>query len=262
MDLELNGQVAIVTAASRGLGKATALQFAREGASVVVNARHAERLAGVVAACEALGVPALAVPGDVTQQADVERLVQATLDRFGRVDILVTNAGGPPAGNFTQLSLAQWEAACQLTLLSAVRLIQAVVPTMQRQKSGSIVSINSVSVKQLVAGLTLSNSIRDAVHGLVKTLSHELAADGIRVNSVLPGYTRTERIEELVAFRSQSGGVSPADVEAGMTRDIPLGRMGTPEEFANAVVFLASPAASYITGVALQVDGGMYRGKA
>lgn len=262
MDLGLSDKIVIVTAASRGLGKATALQFAREGAHVVVNARDAERLATVAAECEALsGKTALAVAGDVTRQADVDRLVGETLDRFGRIDVLVTNAGGPPAGLFGALSLEQWEAACQLTLLSAVRLVQAVVPTMQAQQSGSIVSINSMTVKQPIPGLTLSNSVRDALHGLVKSLSQELAADGIRVNSVLPGWTRTERVAEILAFRASSSGATEAEVEASITRDVPLGRMARPAEFANAVVFIASPAAGYITGVALQVDGGMVRGK-
>ncbi len=210
---------------------------------------------------EALGAPALAVPGDVTVQADVDRLVQATLDRFGRIDILVTNAGGPPGGEFMALGLEQWEAACQLTLLSAVRLVRAVVPTMQRQGSGSIVSINSMTVKNPIPPLTLSNSIRDAVNGLMKTLSIELAADGIRVNSVLPGWTLTERVESIMATRAQASGQSQDEVEAAITRDIPLRRMGRPDEFANAVVFIASPAASYMTGQALLVDGGLYRGK-
>lgn len=262
MNLGLSDKVVIVTAASRGLGKATALQFAREGAHVAVNARDAGRLAAAAAECETLsGKAALAVAGDVTRQEDVARIVGETLDRFGRIDVLVTNAGGPPAGLFTGLSVEQWEAACQLTLLSAVRLIQAVVPTMQAQQSGSIVSINSMTVKQPIPGLTLSNAIRDAVHGLVKTLSQELAADGIRVNSVLPGWTRTERVDEILAFRAANGGLSEAEVEASITRDIPLGRLGRAEELANAVVFVASPAAGYITGVALQVDGGMIRGK-
>lgn len=262
MNLGLSDKVVIVTAASRGLGKAAALQFAREGAYVVVNARDAERLAAAAAECETLsGKPALAVAGDVTRQEDVERIVAQTLDRFGRIDVLVTNAGGPPAGLFTALDIEQWETACQLTLLSVVRLIQAVVPTMQAQQSGSIVSINSMTVKQPISGLTLSNTIRDAVHGLVKTLSQELAADGIRVNSVLPGWTRTERVDEILAFRAANSGLPEAEVEANITRDIPLGRLGRAEELANAVVFVASPAAGYITGVALQVDGGMIRGK-
>ena len=261
MDLGLQDKVAVVTAASRGLGRAVALAFAEEGARVVVNARNAERLAGVAAACEALGAQAVAVPGDVTNPADVDRLVKAAVERFGTVDILVTNAGGPPAGDFKSLTMAQWEDACRLSLLSAVGLIQAVVPIMAAQKSGAIVSVNSMTVKQPIPGLTLSNAIRDAIHGLVKTLSAELAPDGIRVNSLLPGWTLTERVEEILAFRSQNSGLPVADVAKTITRDIPMGRMGQPEEFARAVVFIASPAASYITGVALPVDGGFVRGK-
>lgn len=247
MNLGLSDKVVIVTAASRGLGKATALQFAREGAHVAVNARDAERLAAAAAECETLsGKAALAVAGDVTRQADVARIVGETLDRFGRIDVLVTNAGGPPAGLFTGLSVEQWEAACQLTLLSAVRLIQAVVPTMQAQQSGSIVSINSMTVKQPIPGLTLSNAIRDAVHGLVKTLSQELAADGIRVNGVRPGLIDTD-------LHARAG---QPDRVARLAPSVPLGRSGSTGDVAEAVLWLMSDAASYLTGVTIDIAGG------
>ena len=172
MDLGLQNKVAIVTAASRGLGRAVALAFAGEGARVVVNARDAERLAGVAAACEGLGAQALAVPGDVTNPTDVDRLVKTAVERFGTVDILVTNAGGPPAGDFKSLTLAQWEDACRLSLLSAVGLIQAVVPIMAAQKSGAIVSINSMTVKQPIPGLTLSLLMSFSTHA--RTVSNSM----------------------------------------------------------------------------------------
>ncbi|HEY75961.1 MAG TPA: SDR family oxidoreductase [Thermoflexia bacterium] len=261
MDLGLKGKVALVTAASRGLGRAVALQLAEEEASVAICARKEGPLQATAEEIrEATGAEVLAIPADVSVPEDVDRLVEAVLDRFGRIDVLVTNAGGPPPGRFLDLTPADWEAAVRLTLMSAVRLCYSVVPAMRKQGGGSIMAMTSISVKQPLPNLLLSNSIRLAVIGLVKTLADELAPDGIRVNAVCPGWTRTERVEQLLQDRAARNGTTPEEEAARITAAIPMGRMGMPEELARAVAFLASPAASYITGVSLLVDGGMYRG--
>ncbi len=261
MDLGLGGKVALVTAASRGLGAATALAFAREGAQVAICGRDPETLAvtGRKIAQET-GAQVLTIQADVSQAADVDRLVATLVDRFGRLDVLVTNAGGPPPGNFADVSLSDWDRAVELTLMSAVRLCYAVVPVMRRQGEGSILAITSVSVKQPLDNLLLSNSLRLAVIGLVKSLSNELAADGIRVNAICPGWTRTERVGQLLEARAAKSGLSVEQEAAKITAAIPMKRMADPEEFGRAAVFLASPAASYITGVSLLVDGGAYKG--
>jgi len=261
MDLGLTGKVALVTAASKGLGAAVAERFAREGARVVICSRDQARVqAKAEAIRQATGAEVLGVQADVTVPQQIQALVQTTLNRFGRIDVLVTNAGGPPPGTFLKLSPARWEEAVQLTLMSAVNLCYAVVPPMLEQGGGSIVAMTSVSVKQPLGNLILSNSVRMAVVGLMKTLADELGPQGIRVNIVAPGWTRTERVDQLLQARAEQKGTTPADEEAAIVANIPLRRIGRPEEFANAVVFLASPAAGYIHGVTLLVDGGMYRG--
>jgi 3-oxoacyl-[acyl-carrier protein] reductase len=260
MDLELQGQVALVTAASRGLGAAVAHHLAQEGAHVVMCGRDEERLADAVSSIRSdVGGEVLGIQADVTSPADVDALVQQAIETFGRIDILVVNAGGPPSGAFANLQPEDWEKATQLTLMSAVRLCYAVVPHMKRQGSGSIVFMTSYSVKQPIANLMLSNSVRMAVIGLMKSLSQELGPLGIRVNAVAPGWTMTERVHELLAARAKKNGTTPEAEAAQIVAEIPLGRMAQPDEFAQATVFLASPAASYITGVTLPIDGGIIK---
>jgi 3-oxoacyl-[acyl-carrier protein] reductase len=206
MDLKLSGKIALVTAASKGLGKATAKQFAREGAKVAICARS--ELIGKVAAeiKGETGQEVLAVCADVTRQEDIERLINATVEKFGGLDILVTNAGGPPAGTFDDIDLTAWEASVNLTLLSAVRLIKCALPHLRQSRAPAILTVTSSSTKQPAENLILSNSIRLAVIGLTKTLSRELGSDHIRVNSILPGWTYTERVEELIAARTAKSG--------------------------------------------------------
>ena len=260
MDLGLKDTVALVTASSKGLGRATALQLAREGAKVVICARNADTINATRDEIAALGSEVLALPLDLTVPDTARKLVDATLDRFGRLDILIGNAGGPPPGGFLAFDEAAWDEAIQLTLMSFVRLCYAAIPVLRTSEQGSILAFTSVSVKQPLPNLVLSNSLRLGVVGLVKSLADELAPSGIRVNAICPGWTRTDRVEQLLYDRAQRNGTSIKAEESRIAAAIPLGRMATPEEFARAATFLASPAASYITGVSLLVDGGMYRG--
>ena len=261
MDLGLRDKVALVTAASKGLGRAVAHRLAEEGAHVAICARGEEGLSRTAAEIEAqTGRPVLALPADLSDPAAADRLVEATVERFGRLDILVTNAGGPPPGKFLDLTPDDWEAAVQLTLMSAVRLCTAAVPVMKEQGAGVILAMTSVTVKQPLPNLVLSNSLRLGVSGLVKTLADELASSGIRVNAICPGWTRTARVDQLLRDRAERSASTPDQEAAKIAAAIPLGRMGTPAEFAKAAAFLVSSAASYVTGVSLLVDGGMYRG--
>ncbi len=264
MDLGLRGKVALVTAASRGLGKAVAVALAREGVRLAICARSdgiEDAAREVREAVQGAGYdsPVLALRGDVGLQADVDRIVAQTLTAYGRIDILVLNAGGPPPGNFFDLRPADWDAAVNLTLMSAVRLLYAVLPGMRERHEGSIVALESVAVKQPIDGLILSNSIRMAVIGLLKSLANEFGGEGIRINSLNPTYTATDRVTQLLAARAKAKN-SDLDAEtAALTAKIPLGRMGTPEEFGRVVAWLASPAASFIHGQALMFDGGEVR---
>jgi len=263
MDLGLDGKVALVAASSRGLGFAAARQLVQEGARVVICGRNAESVDRAVDALQAASQHVQGAAGlaaDVTVPGDAERLVGHTVESFGGLDILVTNAGGPPGGTFDSVTIEEWERGVELTLLSAVRLIREALPYLRESEAPAILTITSYSVKQPIPGLLLSNALRPGVVGMTKTLSQELSGDGIRVNSVLPGWTQTERVDELMAYRAEVNGTS-ADEEMGkITASIPLGRMAEPEEFGRVAAFLASPAASYITGAMLQVDGGIYRG--
>jgi 3-oxoacyl-[acyl-carrier protein] reductase len=261
MDLNLNGKRALVAGASRGLGYATARGLAQEGARVAINGRHPE---GIRAAAQQLveetGADILPLPGDVTDLEVPSRLADEVVSSFGGIDLLVTNSGGPPSGRFEEMDDQTWQLAVELSLLSHVRLIKAALPYLRQSEAGSVLTITSYSVKQPIPYLVLSNSVRAATVGLTKTLALELGSDGIRFNSILPAWTETERVTELMEHRAKVNGTSLEEEMAKQAQASPLGRMAKPEEFANAAVFLLSPAASYITGVMLAVDGGMYKG--
>lgn len=260
MDLGLKGKIALVAAASQGLGRAVAEELAAEGASLILCARHDVALQETCVAIEqAHGTPVLGLATDVADPTAVARLVQAGLAHFGRIDILVTNTGGPPAGTFATLSAAQWDAATHLLLTSVVELTRAVLPGMQERGWGRILNITSISVKQPVANLMLSNSLRAAVTGMARTLATEVAANGITVNNILPGYTRTERVVGLAEAAATREGISPTEATARWEAEIPMRRLGEPREFAALAAFLCSERASYITGTSVPVDGGWIR---
>jgi 3-oxoacyl-[acyl-carrier protein] reductase len=257
MDLGLKDKVALVVASSRGLGRAVAEELAAEGALLVLCARDAETLAHTAAEiAESSGAHILAVPADVTVVNDIKRVVESGTERFGGIDILVTNAGGPPAGTFEQLTREQWEEAARLTLFSAIELARQVLPGMKERRWGRILNITSIAVKQPVENLMLSNSLRAGLTGFARTLANEVAAQGITVNNILPGYTRTERLEELAQMMADKQGISAKEFSAIWEKEIPMGRLGEPREFAALAAFLVSERASYITGTSIQVDGG------
>ncbi len=261
MDLQLKDKRALVTGASRGLGYAVALGLAREGCRVAINSRDESKIkAAANAIAKETGTQVTGIAGDVAGTETPERIVSETVRVLGGLDILVTNAGGPPAGLFESFDEATWQKAIDLSLLSHVRLIRAALPHLKQSKSASVLTVTSYSVKQPIPNLVLSNSIRAATVGLTKSLALELGSQDIRFNSILPGWTETERVYELMSFRAKQNGTTVEEEIAKQSKDSPLGRMGKPQEFANAAVFLLSPAASYITGVMLTVDGGMYKG--
>lgn len=250
MDLGLKNKIAFVAASSQGLGKSVAIELAKEGAQLIICGRNKETLLSTAAEIKQLKVSVLPVTGDLSIAADRQYMIDATLKQFGKVDILVTNTGGPPPGKFESFTPEDWDKAVQQLLGSAVGLVKGFLPAMKEQKWGRIISITSQAVKQPVNNLILSNSIRSSVVGLMKTLSNELGEYNITVNNVMPGYTQTARLNKLLE-------ANPAIASA--IKEIPLGRFGKPEEFAAAVAFLASERASYITGVSLAIDGGWIR---
>ena len=257
MDLGLNDKVALVAAASKGLGRAIADALAAEGASLVICARGRDELEGAKRSIESrTGANVHAIVADVSDAEQLARLSSEALEKFGRIDVLVTNSGGPPSGPANTHDWQRWDDAVKLLLRSTVELTRAVLPGMQERKWGRIINVTSIAVKQPVDNLILSNSIRAAVTGFARTLANEVATHGITVNNILPGYTRTERVEQLAEATAAREGVARQDVVARFESQIPMRRLGEPSEFAALAAFLASEQASYITGQSIAVDGG------
>jgi 3-oxoacyl-[acyl-carrier protein] reductase len=260
MDLGIKGKTALVVAASKGMGKASALGLAAEGARVVMCARGETALNDAAAEVKRqTGAEVLALTADASRAADILKVVAEANRAFGGVDILVANVGGPPPGPFESMTDEHWTKAFEQVHLSTVRFIRETLPHMKKSRWGRILAIQSSSVKQPVDGLVLSNGIRPGIAGLFKTLAGDLARDNITVNLVLPGRILTDRFIEHQTDRAKRGGITMEQQMALSSADIPMGRIGTPEEFAAMVVFLASARASYITGTAVQVDGGLIR---
>jgi 3-oxoacyl-[acyl-carrier protein] reductase len=261
METGLKDRVVIVAASSQGLGRAIAEAFAAEGAKLAMCSRNAEK---VRAAAESIRhqykVETMAEAVDVAHADAIGVFVQAVAERFGRIDVCVTNAGGPPAGGFSKVSAEDWQRAVQLNLLSVVHFAREVIPHMQRNRWGRIITLTSVSVKQPIPDLVLSNAVRTGVTGLVRSLANEYGRDGILVNNVGPGFTATERLQELAAARAKAGDVSEQQIFDGWAASTAIGRVAQPREVADAVLFLASERASAITGQTLLVDGGSYKG--
>lgn len=261
MNLSLEGRCAVVCAASKGLGRATALSLAREGARVAICARTADALEAAAREIrDATGALIVPIVADVCRAPDVERLIERAAQELGAIDILVTNTGGPRSGPFVGLSDADWHEAIDSILLSVVRLSRAVIPHMRRRGGGRIINITSISAKQPVEGLVLSNALRAGITGLARTIANELAPDNILVNCVAPGYTATDRVVDLAEAAAEREGITPDAVQQRTLAQIPLRRLATTEEFADVVTFLASGRASYVTGTTLQIDGGYTKG--
>ena len=260
MDLGLKGARVFVAASSQGLGAATARQFAREGAWVTLNGRDATRLEATANAIrKETGGRVFTAAGNLTDAQTCAHVVEHAAAQMGGLDVLVTNSGGPPAGTFESVQPTDWQAAYDLLVLSAVNLIRAALPHLRRSERAAILTITSLTVKQPLDNLILSNSVRMAVVGLTKSLAEELGPQGIRVNSILPGWTRTARVAQLMQTVAAQEGITVEEAIARRTASVPLRRMAEPEEFANVAVFLCSPAAGYVHGAMIPVEGGAIR---
>jgi len=260
MELGLGGKVALIGGSSRGLGRAAAEELAAEGAAVALCARNAEAVretARTIAASK--GVATLGIAADLSVAGEPERVVAEAAAALGSIDVLVTNTGGPPAGRFEEHDPDVWRGVVAQLFESVVALTRAVLPGMKARGWGRIINVTSIAVKQPVDDLILSNSVRAAVTGFARTLANEVAADGITVNNVMPGYTRTDRLEELALRVAAARGLDASDAYSAWNDEIPMGRLGEPREFAALVAFLASDRASYITGTSISVDGGWIR---
>lgn len=261
METGIAGKVALVAAASKGLGYAIAEALAAEGAALAICARAEAALDTARASLSRTAAgPVHAIAADVSRADGIQQVVQSTLERFGRIDVLVTNAGGPPVGSFVQLDWNQWQQAVDLTLRSAVEMTRGVLPGMRERRWGRVIHVTSLTVKQPIDGLMLSASIRAAVTGFSRTLANEVAAEGITVNTILPGFMNTDRVVELAEATAAREGVSVEAVQSRTRNQIPMGRIGEPRELASLATFLASEQASYITGQSIAVDGGWIRG--
>ncbi|MFX0123125.1 MAG: SDR family oxidoreductase [Candidatus Hodarchaeota archaeon] len=259
MDFGLNDKVALVAASSTGLGKAVAIGIAEEGANVIICSRNSNKLKIVSEEIQNKGRRCLAIPTDLTNYSQVQNLVTRSIEYFGKIDILVTNCGGPPPGGFLDFSIEDWNRAIDLNLMSTIYLCKEVIPYMVNQNFGRIIMITSVSVKQPLKGLILSNVARAGVAGLAKSLSNEFGKNNILVNIVCPGYTQTQRVNQLAIDLSAEQGLEPEEMIQKWAKLNALGRIATPEEFANVVVFLTSERASHLTGIAIQIDGGLVK---
>lgn len=256
MDFGIRGKVALVGGASRGIAYATAEALAREGCALAICSRDTDAIASATARLGTHGVPVLAIVADLSTDEGLQTVISGTTARYGQIDILIANTGGPPTGPAMGHDWAAWTQASELLLRSAVELTRAFVPGMRERKWGRVIGITSKAVKEPVASLVLSNSLRAAVTGYLRTLANEVAADGVTVNTVLPGFTATERLESLAEATTQRTGVSRDSVYAGWIAQTPAGRLGRPEELAATIAFLASEQAGFITGQAILVDGG------
>jgi len=260
MDLGLAGRCALVCGSTQGLGRAIAARLAHEGCAVAVNGRDEARTAAAAAGlARETGGTVVAAPGSVGDPAAVAALVARARRELGAIDILLCNSGGPPSLRFAEATPDQWQAALDQTLLAAVQLCRATLPAMRERRWGRIVFLTSVAAKQAIAGLILSTAGRAGILGFSKSLADEVAADGVTVNAVCPGYMRTERLTELMTIRARQAGRTVDAVTADLVQNVPIRRIGEPDELAAAVAFLASEPARYITGAVLQVDGGSTR---
>ncbi|MBM3727209.1 MAG: SDR family oxidoreductase [Acidobacteria bacterium] len=260
MNLGIKGKIALVAAASQGLGRAVAQGLAREGVHLAICSRRQEAVDEVAQSIRAeCGVEVLAMAADVTQEAQVQAFVEAALARFGRIDICVTNCGGPRGAIFSETTTADFEQAVKLSLLSTVYFAHHVVPRMAEQGWGRFITITSTSIKQPIEGLVLSNSVRPAVAGLVKSLANEYGPRGVLVNNVCPGFTATDRLIATSEIAARREGITAEEMRTRWGSTVPLRRVGQPNEFADMVVFLASERASYITGASINIDGGAVR---
>lgn len=260
MDLGIRGKVALVSASSKGLGRAIAEELAAEGVDLVMCARGADALRTTADSIRRQsGVKVVEVAADVSVRTGLERITAAAFDNFGRVDILVNNSGGPPSGPFESYTPEMWESAARLLLFSVVGLTTAVLPGMKERRWGRILNVTSIAVKQPIDGLMLSNSLRAAATGFARTLANEVAPFNVTVNNLMPGYTRTDRMEQLARAAAERTGAPIKDTFAKWEREIPMGRLAEPREFAALAAFLASDRAGYITGSSIAVDGGWIR---